>query len=65
MTSVRPASTESADAPARCITWIVDGDGVLSAANEAGITIVGREIAKQPAGRSDSRTPAGETTSGR
>jgi DUF1009 family protein len=45
-------------------TLVMEGDRVLSAADEAGITIVGREIAKQPAAGSPG-TPAVETTSGR
>jgi UDP-2,3-diacylglucosamine hydrolase len=44
-------------------TLVMDGDRLLSAANEAGLTIVGREIANQPAGRFPGRTPAVETTS--
>ncbi len=40
-------------------TLIIDGDHVLSSANEAGITIVGRERSKQPAGtHSGGETPS-------
>jgi DUF1009 family protein len=44
-------------------TLVMDGDHVLSSANEAGITIVGRERAKQPAGTAGNVRRA-ETPSG-
>jgi DUF1009 family protein len=46
-------------------TLIMDGDHVLSSANEAGITIVGREKAQQPAGRHSGGVRQVETPSGR
>jgi len=56
------ASTLSVDAGR---TLVMDGDHVFSSANEAGITIVGREKAKQPPGRPPGGTREMETPSGR
>jgi DUF1009 family protein len=46
-------------------TLVMDGDRVLASANEAGITIAGREKAKQPAGRFTNGAREVETPSGR
>jgi DUF1009 family protein len=46
-------------------TLVMDGDHVLSSANEAGITIVGREREKQPAAGGIGSARQAETTSGR
>jgi DUF1009 family protein len=45
-------------------TLIMDGDHVFSSANEAGITIVGREKTKQPAGLGADAAREVETPSG-
>jgi DUF1009 family protein len=46
-------------------TLVMDGDHVFSSANEAGITIVGRETGKQPAGRTPGGVRELETPRGR